>query len=383
MFETLTFLPLERVHYGPGSVSALPGELDALDAHRALIISGRTVADETPIVANIAGSLGARRAGLFKGVRQHVPLSDVTRAAAMARDLRADLLISVGGGSAIDAAKAIAWELAAGDRPPPQIAIPTTLSAAEFSHIAGFTIEGDGEDDRSKDRRRHAALTPRAIILDAQLTVHTPAWLWASSGIRALDHAVETLYAPGEHPIQSLLALEAIRELFTCLPGAGADPPPDPSQEQSWVALPSSHRQVALRQRCQIAAWMSYFAPAAIKMGLSHVLSKSFGTTYRVPHGVTSCITLPHVMRHMAQTHAPALARMARAIGVAGPQTPDAGAALAAAGAVSDLIQRLGLPHRLRDVDVPRDAILPIARAAAGDDANKQAIAVHILQEAW
>lgn len=384
MIASFTFLPLERVHYGPGSIAALPGEVDRLGARRALIVSGRTVAEETPVVTTIVSLLGQRHAGLFKDVRQHVPQSDVARAAHMARALEVDLLISVGGGSAIDGAKAVAWELSSGEQPLPQIAVPTTLSAAEFSHIAGFTIEeggdrgrGDGgrvDRSRIKDRHRHEALTPRAIILDGELTRYTPAWLWASTGMRALDHAVETLYAPGEHPIQSLLALEAIRELFACLPEASAEAPDVASSQQPLVAL---------RQRCQLAAWMSYFAPATIKMGLSHWISKSFATTYQVPHGISSGITLPPVMRHMARTHAPQLARMARTLGVDAAGMDDHEAALRAADAVSDLIRRLNLPSRLRDVDVPREAIPHIARAAAGDDAEREAAAARILEEAW
>lgn len=363
MIETFTFLPLERVHYGPGSLAKLPLEVERLNASRVLIVSGRTVAEETPLVERAVSLLGPSHAGTFAGVRQHVPQSDVARAVQQARELGADMLVSLGGGSAIDGAKALAFELAGDGDPPPHVAIPTTLSAAEFSHIAGFTVEAD--DGRSKDRHRAAGLTPRAIILDAQMTAFTPDWLWASSGIRALDHAVETLYAPGEHPIQSVLALEAIRELFACLPASTGQP-----------------QDTETRQRCQLAAWMSLFAPGAIRLGLSHTLSKAFGTTYEVPHGITSCITLPHTMRHMATTHAPALARMARALDAAGAATPDHEAALAAADAVSDLIRRLDLPARLRDVDVPRQDIPAIARAAVGDD-ERQAVAARILEAAW
>ncbi len=367
MTEIFTFLPLERVLYGPGSIAGLSSEVERLGCSRILIITGHTVAHKTPLVERIVELLGRRHAGTFAEIRQHVPQSDVERAAGLALDNQADLLLSVGGGSAIDAAKAVAWAMRGDDRPglpapPPHIAVPTTLSAAEFSHIAGFTVEGD---ENSKERVVDAALTPRVVILDAEMTVETPAWLWASSGIRALDHAVETLYAPGDHPIQSLLALEAIRELFACLPQSSAQPD-----------------NVALRQRCQLAAWMSYFAPGAIEMGLSHRLSKSFGTTYNVPHGITSGITLPAVMRHVAAAHREPLARMARALQVVGPDVPASDAALAAAAAVADLVRRLDLPGRLRDVNVPREAIPAIARAAGGN-ADQQAASIRILQEAW
>ena len=362
MTEIFDFLPLERVLYGPGSISALSSEVERLGGSRVLIITGHTVAHKTSLVERVIELLGRLHAGTFTEVRQHAPQSDIRRAAKMVLENQVDLLVSVGGGSAIDAAKAVAWQLAGEDGPPLHIAIPTTLSAAEFSHIAGFTVEGH---ENSKDRIVDAGVTPRVVILDGDMTVETPAWLWASSGIRALDHAVETLYAPGDHRIQSLLALEAIRELFACLP--------DSSRRSD---------NVSLRQRCQLAAWMSYFAPAAIKLGLSHRLSKSFGTTYNVPHGITSCITLPAVMRQMAVTHAQPLATMARALQVAAPDSPDKEAALAAAGAVGDLVRRLDLPGRLRDVGVPREAIAQIARAAGGNP-EQQAASIRILQDAW
>ncbi len=361
MMNAFTFLPTERVIYGPGSISALVEELQRLDATRVLIITGRTVFAETPIVRQVISSLGDRHAGVFTDIRQHAPRSDIQRAAAVAREGSVDLLLSVGGGSAIDAAKAVAWELGV-ENAITHVAVPTTLSAAEFSHIAGFTVEDGG---RSKDRVRHPALTPRLVILDAELTAHTPPWLWASTGIRALDHAVETLVAAGDHPIPSLLALEAIRELFACLPASWKQP-----------------HAADLRHRCQLAAWMSNFAPATVQMGLSHAISKSFATNYEVPHGISSCITLPPTMRHMAIVRPQPLARMARELNVAAPHTPDLRAALFAADAVADLIRRFDLPTRLRDVGVPREAIAHIAQDAVGSS-DQQAAAVRILQEAW
>jgi alcohol dehydrogenase class IV len=176
---------------------------------------------------------------------------------------------------------------------------------------------------------------------------------------------VETLYAPGFHPVQDTLALQAIRDLFTYLPAAQAEP-----------------EDVDVRLRGQLAAWMSYFAPAAIQLGLSHKLSKAFGTRFGVPHGITSCITLPPVMRYMAQTHAAALARMAHTLGVATPDTPAQEAAFAAAAAVADLVYRLGLPGRLRDADVPREAIPSIAADAVGGG-PQQTDAIDILEAAW
>lgn len=361
MVEEYTVLPQEKVLYGAGSVSELPAEVERLGGRRAFIITGNTLANKTPLGRQLVTLLGPRHAGTFSGVHPHVPQSSVQAAAGQAREKDTDLLISFGGGSPIDTAKAVAWTLANGGTPPPHIAIPTTLSAAEYSHIAGYTDESSNTKDRYADPR----LTPRVVILDPQLTLETPLWLWSSSGIRALDHAVETLYAPGEHPVQDVLALRAIEDLFHYLPAAREKPD-----------------DVDVRLRCQMAAWMSFFAPATIKYGLSHTLSKSFGTTYGVPHGITSCITLPAVMRYMAEREPASLAPMAHTLSLVDSDAPQQTAALATAEAVEGLILRLELPTRLRDVDVPREAIERIATIAVGDDPRRQDV-LHILEAAW
>ncbi len=357
-----TFLPQERVFHGPGCLADLPAEVERLGGRRVFIITGRTLAEKTPLVRQLQTLLGDSHVGTFSSIRQHVPGSDVGSAAEAAQTAGADLLLSFGGGSPIDGTKAVAYLLAeAAGQPPPHIAIPTTLSAAEYSGRAGYT------DERTRTKARYAdpRLVPRTVFLDPEVTLETPSWLWSSSGIRALDHAVETLYAPGSHPIQDVLALEAIRELFDCLPAAQQHP-----------------TDLDIRLRCQLASWMSFFAPESIHYGLSHTLSKAFGTSYNVPHGITSCITLPPVMRHMAQTHATPLARMARALGLARPETSDDEAAHAAADGVATLIQRLGLPSRLRDVGVPQDAFEKIARQAVGEEGDITAV-VQLLVIAW
>ena len=361
MIGTYTFLPREKVIFGPGSVSQLADEVERLGGRRAFVITGHTLATQTPLIERVAGLLETRHAGTYAGVSQHVPESDIAAAAEQARTAAADLLVSVGGGSPIDGAKSVAWALRANGTPLLQIAVPTTLSAAEYSGVAGFTVESD----RTKSRISDPRLVPGVVILDPEMTLDTPSWLWSSSGIRALDHAVETLYAPGLHPVQDVLALQAIEDLFVALPAARQHP-----------------SNLEVRLRCQLAAWMSFFAPATIRYGLSHTLSKAFGTTFAVPHGITSCITLPPVMRRMAATHAAALAQVARRLSVATAETSPREAALAAANAVASLIERLELPSRLRDVDVPREALEQIAIKAVGHS-PQQAEVLGILEQAW
>jgi alcohol dehydrogenase class IV len=360
-----TFLPMDKVIYGAGAAARAPAEVDRLGGSRVLVITGRSLATETTLVSQLETSLGARHAGTFGGIRQHAPESGIAAAAQLARECQADLLISIGGGSPIDAAKAVAQRLSSGTSYLPQIAIPTTLSAAEFSGSAGYT----DEKSKSKTGISGRELTPRVVILDPEMTVETPLWLWLSSGIRSLDHAVETLYAPGYHPVNDVLALQAIVDLFACLPGSKAAP-----------------ADLALRQRCQQAAWMSYFAPATsgAAAGLSHTIGKRIGATYNVPHGVTSCILLPHVMLFKAENPVDAarLAPMARALDRAAPSTPDREAAIAAADAVADLVHGLDLPARLREYNVPQGDFDQIAHATTSDPALIPAIQ-QILANAW
>jgi len=358
-------LPQEKVLYGPGSLERLPGEVKRLDCHRVLIITGRSLAEETPVVRRVEDLLADVHAGTFTGIRQHVPESGIQEAVEQARQLQADLLVSVGGGSPIDAAKAVARGLATEQAAAflPHIAIPTTLSAAEYSHVAGYT----DETRRMKTGFADVRATPRVVILEPELTLHTPLWLWSSSGIRALDHAVETLYSPGVHPVNDLLALNAIADLFEFLPRC---------QEQP--------HDLEARHRCQMAAWMSYFAPASVSAhkGLSHTIGKRIGTTYGVPHGITSCILMPHVMRFKARREAARLAPIAHALNLVDGKVSEMEAALASAGAVASLIERLELPSRLRDVDVPQEALEQVAQVGATDDAS-QAEIMAILERAW
>lgn len=364
-----TFLPQERIHFGAGSLERLAAEVELAGSRRAFVITGRTLATQTPLIRRVEAILGERRAGTFAGIRQHVPEGDIAEALRQARAGRADLLVSVGGGSPIDAAKAVARQLLAGSntaagRSLPHVAIPTTLSAAEFSHLAGFTEQAS----RSKVGFADPAVTPRAVILDPEMTLHTPMELWLASGLRALDHAVETLYTPGCHPINDVLALQAIQALFEHLPRCKAEP-----------------EDLEARLECQLAAWMSYFGPASANAarGLSHTLGKRIGATYGVPHGVTSCILLPQVMAAKAETpDAARLAPAARRLGLAGEGASDREAALEASRAVADLVRQLELPTRLREVHVPQQALEQVARSLDGDE-HQQEQALAILRQAW
>ena len=335
------FLPLEHVIFGAGSLERLPGELERLKVRRALIITGQSLVTKTGIVRKVEETLGAAHAGTFSAIRQHTPESDVARAVEEARRVQTDILISLGGGSPIDATKAVARALAqSGGQYLPHLAIPTTLSAAEFSHLAGVTNESGGQP--IKAGFVDVAVTPRVVLLDPALTLETPLPLWLSTGIRALDHAVEALYAPGAHPVNDVLALEAIKKLFPALPACQSDP-----------------ANLDTRLELQLAAWFSFFDEFNTRMGLSHNIGRRLGATYNIPHGITSCIALAPVMRLLAPVHTQALARIAGILNLPEARSgDDLDAARAAAGAVAGLVSRLGLPNRLGSFSLDRPALV-------------------------
>ena len=341
------FLPQEHVLFGVGSLQRLPDEVQRVGGQRVLLVTGKSLATQTDVVKRVVEVLGTLHAGTFSSIRQHAPKGDVAQAADLARSLQADVLVSVGGGSPIDAAKAVVHALAQ-DKGVylPHIAMPTTLSAAEFTPSAGVT----DEEKRAKAGFMDERITPRSVLLDATLTVPTPLRLWISTGIRALDHAVETLYARGSHPINDVLALEAIRKLFRFLPHSQAHPD-----------------DLEARTELQIAAWMSIFEVVNAPAGLSHNLGRRIGATYSVPHGITSCITLPAVMHALAEEHAAQLAPIASALDLPVSKTDPVQAAHAAADAVFNLIDRLGLPHYLHDVGIDESEIHSIAVNTVGE----------------
>lgn len=333
------FLPQEHIVFGAGSLAHLADEVRRVGGQRAFLITGNSLATQSDVVQRVEQALGSLHVGTFSAIRQHSPKGDVAQATEQARTLHADVLISVGGGSPIDATKAVAMALSPNQKNfLPHIAIPTTLSAAEFSHLVGVT----DEEAKRKSGFAHVQLAPRSVILDATLTLPTPMQLWLSTGIRSLDHAVESLYAPGMHPINDVLALEAIRKLFEYLPEVKAQPD-----------------NLNARTELQLASWMSFFGEVNTLMGLSHNLGRRIGASYDVPHGITSCIILPHVMQAFALIHSQLLARIANVLGL--HYHDDTSAALAAADAAYGLIGELGLPQHLHDVGINETQLVEIA----------------------
>jgi alcohol dehydrogenase class IV len=363
---TFVYANPRTIHWGAGTLEAhLERELAGRGATRAFVITTRSVANNPALGGRLRQLVGDRLVGEFPSIGQHAPVSSVSDAVDAAKGAHPDVLISFGGGSPIDATKSVAFALATGldlrdphaaeiarglhpepDAMLPHLAIPTTLSAAELSGLAGFTTETDLE----KVGLRGEALIPTAVIFDAELSLHTPLDLWLSTGIRAVDHAVETLLAAGSHPFPDTLALDALRRLRTSLLATHADP-----------------SDVAARTESQLGAWFSFTLPGPAAGGLSHTLGKRIGSRHAIPHGVSSCLLLPHVMRYLASRNPEPLARAAAALGVDTAEMPSELAAQKAADAVADLVHALGLPEHLANYHLSQADLEAAARPVASD----------------
>src|SRR3984893_2712821 len=358
------FPQMESVVFGKPFAEALAQEVDRLDARAVFVLASGTLSRETDLVERLRQMLGNRFAGLCAKIGAHTPRNDVVAAANSARESGADLIVPLGGGSVTDAAKMVGLclgndvttpeqlddyraRIAADgtvERPdvkPPavrMIAIPTTLSAGEFPAGAGCT------DTRRhvKESYSHPQMIPRIVILDPAASIHTPEWLFLSTGLRAVDHAVEDICSVNGQPISEGAAYHALLLLGKGLPGVKADPEDGDA-----------------RLECQIGAWMSMVgSQTGASKGASHGIGHVLGGTAGVPHGYTSCIMLPHVLRFNHPVNAEKQAWVSEAL--SRPGEP-------AAEIVAGLIAGLGLPTRLRDVGVKPEQLDVIAENSMHD----------------
>ena len=351
--------PLKALYYGQNVVhehllSCLPSP-----SSKAFIITGTSLATKTPLIQQVETLLGPKHhAGTFSNIRQHAPVAQLDEATTLiAKDPSIDTLISIGGGSPIDSAKAISYrQNQASGSFLTHIAIPTTLSAAECTSIAGFT-----QADGVKTGIAAPQCYPSAILYDSTFALHTPSHLWLSTGLRALDHAVELLYHPTatEVPCKQL-ALSALGTLFTDLPKAKSNP---------------TDEDVILR--LFLAAFASLgFLGQNMKggLGLSHTMGYALGSPYAIPHGVTSCLTLGHVVKIKAGAKAEDAAQIARALpflgeGRTGDDVKDA---VRVGDRILELVQGLGLRTTLTEKGVGRDQVDVICKRATGGQTEGQ-----------
>jgi maleylacetate reductase len=358
------FPPMDSVIYGRPFAEAVKEQVEQSGATAVFLLASGTLARETGLVGQLRDALGNRLAGVYARIGAHTPRTDVVDAANAARAAGADLLLTLGGGSVTDAAKMVAFCLgndvtdparlddfrarvsADGnsvrpDAKPPSVrtvTIPTTLSAGEYTASAGCTDTARNV----KESFGHPLMMPKNVILDPRATLHTPEWLFLSTGIRAVDHAVEDICSPQCQPISEGASYHALKLLGRGLLGAKADP-----------------LDLEARLDCQLGAWMSMVgSQTGVPKGASHGIGHVLGGTAHVPHGYTSCVMLPHVLRFNHPVNAERQALVSAALGRPGDL---------AAEVVSGLIAALGLPQRLRDVDVQPEQLDRIAELSMHD----------------
>jgi maleylacetate reductase len=371
------FSQMERIIWGTPVERALSDELELLGCKRVFVVTNRSLAGSSTLAA-IERVLGERYAGRYDRVTAHTPRECVIAGAAAAREAGADKLLALGGGSVIDGTKAVLlclrhaytspeqMEPHANVRPadlghaPPDagkwlrmIAIPTTLSGAEFAAPAGVSDPSRG----MKHGFVHPMQIPQSVILDPAMTLATPLELLRSTGMKAVDHAVERITSRTANPYSDAVSELALRMLATALP-----------------ALAERPEDLHLRSKLQYGMFMSLRGSASGgTANVSHAIGHVIGAHSGVPHGHTTGVTLPSVLRWMAQETAEPQRRVAAAlsagagagdnVAVADPApAPDADAqSTEAADAVEALAVQLGLPVRMRDVGVRREDLDAIA----------------------
>jgi len=339
---------MDSVIYGKPAAEALREEAERLDARRVFLIASRTLNTGTDEIEKIRSSLGDRYAGTFDGIPQHTTREVVVQAAADAREASADLIVAIGGGSVVDAAKIILMciehEIVDQDgldgyettperrfgafRNPKvrMIAIPSTLSGGEYNSGSLVT------DTRRKLKQifNHPMMMPRTIILDPAITRYTPEKLWLGSGTRAMDHGIEAICSIRGNPLVDSVCLSGLRFLHDGLLRTKANP--DDAQA---------------RADCQFGSWLSSFGlQARVPMGASHAIGHVLGGTGDVPHYFCTAVMMPSVLQYNKPETREAQNSIAAALRAPGAEASEAFAAF---------IGKLGLPRRLSDVGVRDD----------------------------
>ncbi len=312
-----------RIVFGAGSVAGLAQEAERLGCRRLLVLTTTGQEAQGRRMLDLLGPLGA---GLFSGARMHTPIEVTEAALAVAEARDADGLVSFGGGSTTGLGKAIALRTDL-----PQIVIPTTYAGSEVTPILGETKNG------LKTTQRSAKILPETVIYDPDLTLALPAAVSATSGLNAIAHAVEALYAKERNPIIDLMAEEGVRALVAALPAIVRDP-----------------RDAAAREKALYGAWLCGTCLGAVGMALHHKLCHTLGGSFDLPHAETHSVILPHALAFNLPFAPDARERLARVIGNEDP-----------AAGLHALARALGAPTALRDLGMTEDAIDRAADLAA------------------
>ncbi|WP_341913128.1 maleylacetate reductase [Polaromonas sp. YR568] len=297
-----------RVVFGAGSLQHLGREIDALGARKALVLS---TPEQRASAEMIADLLGPRAAGVFDRAVMHVPMETAREARELARKLGADCAVAIGGGSTTGLGKAIAL-----DSGLPILAIPTTYAGSEMTSIYGITEGG------LKKTGKDARVLPRTVIYDPALTLSLPVRMSVTSGINALAHAAEGLYAVDSNPIMDLMAKEGIAAMGRALP-----------------AIRKEATDLAARSDALYGAWLCGTVLGNVGMALHHKLCHTLGGSFNLPHAETHTIVLPHALAYNAAAAPQAMLAIAQAL-----------QGRSAAQAVFDLAQNNGAPVALKDI---------------------------------
>lgn len=318
-----------RVVFRAGALATLPEEIERLGLQRALVLS---TPEQAHMAERAASLLGQRAAGVFAKAVMHVPIETARAARQEALRLNADCAVAIGGGSTTGLGKAIALESAL-----PIIAIPTTYAGSEMTPIWGITENGVKKTGR--DRR----VLPQTVIYDPELTVGLPIDLSVTSGINAIAHAAEGLYAQDGNPVTSLMAEEGIRAIAAALPQLRQNP-----------------AHLDARAQALYGAWLCGSVLGSVGMAIHHKLCHTLGGSFNLPHAPVHTVVLPHAIAYNAAAAPQAMRKIARALGI------EADDPLAAAQGLQQLARENGAPTALRDIgmreqDLERAADLAVA----------------------
>lgn len=339
----------EKVYMGERAATAITAEVARLGAERVFLLVSRSLNQQTDEIEQIRNALGKRVVATYDGMPPHAPRGAILDAANMARDANTDLVVTVGGGSVTDAGKIVTICLKhnirtvedfdnyrvyvndAGEVVKPvfdgpdirAIICPTTLSGGEFNPLSGATDEAA----KLKQGYEQRLMAPVTIVLDPALTVHTPEWLWLSTGVRSVDHALEALGSLQSNYFADGMAASALELLSDGLPRVKADP-----------------TDLDARLKCQVGVWQSMIPiVGGVPMGLSHAVGHVLGGSFDVPHGYCSCVMAPAVLAFNAPVNGERQKRISRCFG-----QPDR----AASEILDEFIGNLGMPRSLEAVNV-------------------------------
>ena len=310
---TYDSLPV-RVIFGPGmSRKNLVEELELLGVTRILLIATER---ERKTVEELTSPLGDSIVGVFSNVKPHVPVKVAEEGRELADKLKADCLLSIGGGSTVGTAKAIALEMKL-----PIVAVPTTYAGSEMTPVWGLTSGKHKTTGISRD------VLPKVVIYDPELTFSLPRFITGPSALNAMAHCVEAFYAPNANPITSLMAEEGIRVLAHGVPIAVEKP-----------------EDVASRSEVLYGAFLAGAAFAGAGSGLHHKICHILGGAYNLPHAEMHTVILPHVVAFNELAIPEIMERIARAIGV---QSASVG--------LYDLASRIAAPTALKDIGMKEE----------------------------